>query len=98
MNSNYTMYELEGRNRVVSELENDFAVLNICDVWDWFNLTLDVDVMELDWKGECKHIKKFCENFRLYLYEVPGDMFYEWEGIEKAKSMGYKGVILSSLS
>jgi hypothetical protein len=98
MNKNVTQYEIEGRNRVVAELENKFAVLNICDVSDWFKVTMGVDFMELDWQGECNHILKFCENFRLYLYEVPGDRFYEWEGIEKAKSMGYKGVILSSLS
>jgi hypothetical protein len=98
MNSNVTQYEMDGRNRVVSELENEFAVLNICDVWDWFKVSLNVDIMELDWNGECNHILTFCENFRLYLYEVPGEKFYEWEGIEKAKSMGYKGVILSSLS
>jgi hypothetical protein len=91
-------WEMEGRNRVVSELENEFAVLNICDVSDWFKVTMGVDFIELGWEAECKHIQKFCENFQLYLYEVPGDRFYEWEGIEKAKSMGYKGVILSSLS
>jgi hypothetical protein len=89
---------LEGRNRVVSELENDFAVLNICDVWDWYKVTMGIDIMELDWAGECNHILKFCENFRLYLYEKPKEDFFEWEGIEKAKGMGFKGVILSSLS
>ena len=98
MNSNVTMYEMEGRNRVVSELENEFSVLNICDVSDWFKVTLGIDMLYMDWAEESKHIKKFCENFQLYLYEVPGDRFYEWEGIEMAKSKGYKGVILSSLS
>lgn len=89
---------LEGRDRVIAELESEFPVLNICDVWDWFKSTLNVDINQLDWVGECNHILTFCENFRLYLYEVPGDRFSEWEGIEKAKSMGYKGVVLSSLS
>jgi hypothetical protein len=89
---------MPGRDRVVAELENGFSVLNICDVWDWFKITLDVDIMELDWNGECNHILKFCENFKLYLYEQPRENFFEWEGIEKAKSMGYKGVVLSNLS
>ena len=91
-------WEMEGRNRVVSELENEFAVLNICDVSDWFKVTMGIDMMFMDWAEESKHIQKFCENFQLYLYEMPGDTFYEWEGIEMAKSKGYKGVILSSLS
>lgn len=87
-----------GRQRVIAELENEFAVLNICDVWDWFEITLGVKAIELDWAGECNHILKFCENFNLYLYEKPRDNFFEWEGIEKARKMGYKGVVLSNLS
>ncbi len=43
-------------------------------------------------------VLKFCENFQVYLYEVPGEDFNEYAGIEKAKSLGYKGVVLSSLS
>ena len=87
MNKNVTMHEMEGRNRVVSELENNFSVLNICDVWDWFKVTMSVDIMALDWNGECNHILTFCENFALYLYEKSKENFFEWEGIEKAQSM-----------
>ncbi len=35
MKINYTMYEILGRNKVVAELQNEFPVLNICDVHDW---------------------------------------------------------------
>ena len=98
MNKNVTQYEMEGRNRVVSELEREFAVLNICDVSDWFKVTMGVDFMELDWESESKHIRKFCENFQLYLYEVPGDRFNEYTGMSQAINLGFKGVILSSLS
>ena len=98
MEANYTMYEILGRNRAVAELENEFPVLNICDVHDWIKVTLGIDLYELDWIGESEQVLRFCENFRLYLYEVPGDEFNEYAGIEKAKSLGYKGVVLSSLS
>ena len=89
---------LEGRNRVVAELQNEFPVLNICDVHDWIKVTLGIDLFELDWEDESKEIVKFCENFQVYLYEVPGEDFNEYAGIEKAKSLGFKGVVLSSLS
>ena len=98
MEANYTMYEILGRNKVVAELENEFPVLNICDVHDWIKVTLGIDLYELDWIGESEQVLRFCENFRLYLYEVSGDEFNEFIGIEKAKSLGYKGVVLSSLS
>lgn len=89
---------LEGRNRVVAELQSEFPVLNICDVHDWLDYTLGINTMYMDWAEQSKHIKKFCENFQVYLYEVPGEDFNEFIGIEKANSLGYKGVILSSLS
>lgn len=88
----------ESVQRVIDELAKPFSVLNICDVWDWMEWSLGVRLEDLDWAGECNHILTFCNNFRLYLYEVPGDKFYEWEGIEKGKGMGYSGVVLSSLS
>ena len=89
---------LEGRDRVIAELESEFPVLNICDVYDWINTALGIDLFQLDPIEESKQIMTFCENFRLYLYEVPGEDFSEFVGIEKAKSLGYKGVVLSSLS
>ncbi len=98
MEVNYTMYEILGRNKVVAELQNEFPVLNICDVHDWIKVTLGIDLYELDWIGESEQVLRFCDNFRLYLYEVPGEDFNEYTGIEKAKSLGYKGVVLSSLS
>ena len=98
MEANYTMYEILGRNKVIAELENEFPVLNICDVHDWIKVTLGIDLFELDWIGQSEQVLRFCENFRLYLYEVSGDEFNEYTGIEKAKSLGYKGVVLSSLS
>ena len=98
MEANYTMYEILGRNKVIAELENEFPVLNICDVHDWIKVTLGIDLFELDWIGQSEQVLRFCENFRLYLYEVSGDEFNEYAGIEKAKSLGYKGVVLSSLS
>ena len=30
---------LEGRNRTIAELENEFPMLNICDVMDWIYFT-----------------------------------------------------------
>ena len=98
MEVNYKMYEILGRNKVVAELQNEFPVLNICDVHDWIKVTLGIDLYELDWIGESEQVLRFCDNFRLYLYEVPGEDFNEYTGIEKAKSLGYKGVVLSSLS
>lgn len=92
-------FVLDNSVKVTEELGRDgFKVLNICHVWDWMEVNLGIKLMELDWEGECKHIQKFCDNFELYLYEVPGDRFYEWEGIEIAQKKGFKGVILSSLS
>jgi hypothetical protein len=98
MEVNYTMYEILGRNKVVAELQNEFPVLNICDVHDWIKVTLGIDLFELDWEDESKEIVKFCENFQVYLYEVPGEDFNEYDGIQKAQALGYKGVVLSSLS
>ena len=89
---------LEGRDRVIAELESDFPVLNICDVHDWMKATLGIDTLYMDWAEQSKQIMTFCENFRLYLYEVPGEDFSEFVGIEEAKSLGFKGVVLSSLS
>ena len=89
---------LEGRNRVIAELESDFPVLNIDDVHDWLDYTLGINTMYMNWAEQSKEIMKFCENFQVYLYEVPGEDFSEYDGIEKAKSLGYKGVVLSSLS
>ena len=100
MNKNVTQYEIEGRNRVIAELENEFAVLNICDVSDWIYSTFapGKQCWEMDYEWETQHLMTFIRNFNVYLYEKPHESFFEWEGIEKAKSMGYKGVILSSLS
>lgn len=89
---------LEGRDRVIAELESEFPVLNICDVCDWLNGTLGIDMMTMDWTEESKHILKFCENFQLYLYEVPAEDFSKFMAIEQAQVLGYKGVVLSSLS
>lgn len=89
---------LDGRNRVIAELESDFPVLNICDVHDWLDSTLGIDTLYMDWTEQSKHILKFCENFQVYLYEVPGEDFNEYDGIQKAQALGYKGVVLSSLS
>ena len=89
---------LEGRDRIIAELESDFPVLNICDVHDWMKATLGIDTLYMDWAEQSKQIMTFCENFRLYLYEVPGEDFNEFVGIEEAKSLGFKGVVLSSLS
>jgi len=44
MEVNYTMYEILGRNKVVAELQNEFPVLNICDVHDWIKVTLGIDL------------------------------------------------------
>ena len=89
---------LEGRDRVIAELQSEFPVLNICDVHDWMKATLGIDTLYMDWAEQSKQIMTFCENFRLYLYEVPGEDFSEFVGIEEAKSLGFKGVVLSSLS
>ena len=89
---------LEGRNRVIAELESDFPVLNICDVHDWLDYTLGINTMYMNWAEQSKHIKKFCENFQLYLYEVPGEDFNEYSGMSQAMDLGFKGVVLSSLS
>jgi len=91
---------LEGRNRVIAELENEFAVLNICDVSDWIMSTFapGKQCWEVEYKWETQKLKEFCANFQVYLYEKPRESFYEWEGIEEAQKGGYKGVILSDLS
>ena len=92
-------FVLENSKKVTEELCRDgFKVLNICHVWDWMEVNLGIKLIDLTWEQECEHIKRFCENFQLYLYEVPGDKFFEWEGIEMGQKNGYKGVILSSLS
>jgi len=91
---------LEGRNRVIAELENEFPILNICDVSDWIISTFapGKQSWEMDYKWETQKLKEFCANFQVYLYEKPRESFYEWEGIEEAQKGGYKGVILSDLS
>ena len=91
---------LDGRNRTIAELEKDFPMLNICDVMDWIYSTFapGKESWEMSYEWETKKLKEFCRNFNVYLYEKPRESFFKWEGIEKAKSMGYKGVILSSLS
>lgn len=91
---------LDGRNRTIAELENDFPMLNICDVMDWIYSTFapGKESWEMSYEWETQKLKEFCRNFNVYLYEKPKEDFFEWEGIEKAKGMGFKGVILSSLS
>ena len=91
---------LEGRNRVIAELENEFAVLNICDVSDWIMYTFapGKQSWEMDYEWETQHLMTFIRNFNVYLYEKPRESFFEWEGIEEARKGGYRGVILSDLS
>ena len=100
MNKNVTQYEIEGRNRVIAELENEFAVLNICDVSDWIYSTFapDKQCWEMDYEWETQHLMTFCRNFNVYLYEKPRESFFKWEGIEEAERGGYKGVVFSDLS
>lgn len=89
-----------GRNRTIAELENEFPMLNICDVMDWIYWTFapNVEQWEMSYEWECQKVREFCDNFQVYLYEKPRESFYEWEGIEEAQKGGYRGVILSDLS
>ena len=89
----------EGKNRVITQLgEEEFPILNICDVMDWIYVTFGKEAWSMSWEWECKKVKEFCDNFGVYLYEKPRDSFFKWEGIEEAEKGGYKGVILSDLS
>ncbi len=89
---------LEGRDRVIAELQSEFPVLNICDVHDWMKATLGIDTLYMDWAEQSEEIMRFCMNFQLYLYEVPGEDFNEYSGMSQAIDLGFKGVVLSSLS
>ena len=88
---------LEGRNRTIAELENEFAVLNICDVSDWIMSTFapGKQSWEMDYRWETQKLKEFCANFQVYLYEKPRESFFEWEAIEEAQKGGYKGASIS---
>ena len=89
----------EGKSRVITQLgEEEFPILNICDVMDWIYVTFGKEAWSMSWEWECKKVKEFCHNFGVYLYEKPRDSFFKWEGIEEAEKGGYKGVILSDLS
>ena len=100
MNTLFSEYQMEGRNRVIAELENEFAVLNICDVSDWImsSFAPGKQSWEMDYEWECQKIKEFCANFQVYLYEKPRESFFKWEGIEEAEKGRYKGVVFSDLS
>lgn len=98
MNTLFSEYQMEGRNRTIAELENEFPVLNICDVMDWLYVTFNKEAYSMSYDWETKRLKEFCKNFNVYLYEKPRESFFKWEGIEEAKQRGYKGVILSDLS
>lgn len=91
---------LEGRNRTISELENDFPMLNICDVMDWIysSLAPGKESWEMSYEWETQKLMEFCRNFNVYLYEKPRESFFKWEGIEEAEKGGFKGVIFSDLS
>ncbi len=89
----------EGKSRVITQLaEEEFPILNICDVMDWIYLTFGKEAWSMSWEEESKYLKQFCDNFQLYLYEKPNEEFFEWEGAEEARLGGYRGVILSNLS
>lgn len=92
--------QISERNRTITELEKEFPILNICDVMDWIYSTFAPGKQgwEMDYEWECEKLKEFCENFGVYLYEMPREKFFEWEGIQLAEEGGYKGVILSDLS
>jgi len=87
-----------GRFRTINELEKGFPILNICDVMDWIYTTFGKEAYSQSWDWESKRLKEFCENFEVYLYEMPREKFFKWEGIQLAEEGGYKGVILSDLS
>lgn len=90
---------IEGRNRVIKQLgEEEFPILNICDVMDWIYTTFDKEAWSMSWEWETEKVKEFCHNFEVYLYEKPREAFFKWEGIEEAERGGWKGVILSDLS
>jgi hypothetical protein len=89
---------IEGRNRVIVELEKDFPMLNICDVMDWVYYTFGKEQYSMSWDWECEKVRQFCDNFNVYLYEKPRESFFKWEGIEEAEANGCKGVIFSDLS
>ena len=91
---------LEGRNRTIAELENEFPMLNICDVMDWIYSTFapGKESWEMSYEWETQKVMEFCRNFNVYLYEKPRCSFFKWEGIEEAEKGRYKGVIFSDLS
>jgi len=89
---------LEGRNRTIAELENEFPMLNICDVMDWIYFTFGKEAWSMSYEWETQKLLGFCRNFNVYLYEKPRESFFKWEGIEEAEKGRYKGVIFSDLS
>jgi hypothetical protein len=89
---------LEGRNKTIAELENDFPMLNICDVMDWIYFTFGKEAWSMSYDWETQKLMEFCNNFNVYLYEKPRESFFKWEGIEEAEKGRYKGVIFSDLS
>ena len=89
---------LEGRNRTIAELENDFPMLNICDVMDWIYFTFGKEAWSMSYEWETQKLKEFCRNFNVYLYEKPRCSFFKWEGVEEAEKGNYRGVVFSDLS
>jgi hypothetical protein len=84
--------------RISAQLNDEFAVLNICDVMDVIYAEAGKQYWETTYAWECKKVKEFCKKFGVYLYEKPKENFDKWEGIEEATKGGYRGVILSNLS
>jgi hypothetical protein len=90
-----------GRNEVIYQINyGEFETYNICDVMDWIYTTFapGKESWEMSYDWECEKVKEFCQKFNLYLYEKPREDFFKWEGIDEAKTGGYKGVIFSDLS
>jgi len=95
------MYEeqISGRNRTNYRVGK--PVSDSEHLWcDGLRYTLPLirkhGVCSYEW--ECQKLKEFCNNFDVYLYEMPREKFFKWEGIQLAEEGGYKGVILSDLS
>ena len=91
-------YEVLVENKTIAELENDFPMLNICDVMDWIYFTCGKEAWSMSYDWETQRLMEFCNNFNVYLYEKPRESFFKWEGIEEAEKGRYKGVVFSDLS
>lgn len=91
---------VDGKDRVVFQLGEEFPILNICDVMDWihFSFGRGVSMYQHFFEEESEHLRMFCENFDLYYYGRCREDFNQWEGIQLAKDGGYRGVVLEDLS